>query len=272
MSDFDACKRMGTCYNVLCIINNFKMRMKVGEVLGFAWDKFKENPVQHILVFLAVGAAGQLATILLSAIAQDANLTTIMSLNFLRYISIDAITGMFVIAYSLHIVRGAENSPTDILKSVFDFDMWWKYLLAGILMGLAVSVGLLLLIVPGIILALGLIWTQYMVVDYKKDPIEALKSSWELSKGKKWDIFLLIASVGLINLAGLLALIVGLLVSIPVSTFAVTRAYDILSSDTATEESISEDEDEPEGDDESSEKDENTETGDEVAEREQDDG
>lgn len=66
---------------------------------------------------------------------------------------------------------------------------------------------------------------SYFIVDKNAGPIEALKKSWAITRGVKWDLFLFGLLLGLITLAGLLALVVGLFVAIPVGLLANTYVY-----------------------------------------------
>lgn len=65
-------------------------------------------------------------------------------------------------------------------------------LVAGILYMLAVGVGYFLLIVPGIILACGFSMTFFIMVDNPNiSGIDALKESWNMMRGHKWEFFCL---------------------------------------------------------------------------------
>ena len=55
-----------------------------------------------------------------------------------------------------------------------------------------------------------------------------MSESHRLTRGHKWQLFGFVLLLLLINLLGLLALVVGLLVSIPVSTLAFVHAYRVL--------------------------------------------
>ena len=56
-------------------------------------------------------------------------------------------------------------------------------------------------------------------------PVEALKKSAELTAGAKKDLFLLGLLMILIQLGGILALVVGVLVAAPVNMLAYLYAY-----------------------------------------------
>lgn len=88
--------------------------------------------------------------------------------------------------------------------------------------------GFILLIVPGIIIVLMFQMYAYLVVDKGLGPIAALKRSRVITKGSRWRLFVLGFLIVLVNLGGLLCLVVGLLVTIPLTAIASARVYDLL--------------------------------------------
>jgi uncharacterized membrane protein len=86
-----------------------------------------------------------------------------------------------------------------------------------------------LLVVPGIIFALMFMFATFLMIDRGLGPIEAMKESHRITRGYKWSLFGFSLLLVLVNLAGLLALFVGIFVSAPVSLLAVTHAYRVLS-------------------------------------------
>jgi uncharacterized membrane protein len=56
-----------------------------------------------------------------------------------------------------------------------------------------------------------------------------MKESSRITRGHKWPLFVFLLLLVLVNLAGLLALVVGLLVSMPVSMLAFVHAYRTLA-------------------------------------------
>jgi predicted nucleic-acid-binding protein len=117
-------------------------------------------------------------------------------------------------------------------KQKADFDdlfscakQFFPYLLSAILMTLAVIGGIIVLIVPGIILGLQLQFFAYFIVDKKTGPMQALKESSRITRGQKWQLFLFALLTVLVNIAGLLCLVVGLLVTIPLTSLAYAYIY-----------------------------------------------
>jgi uncharacterized membrane protein len=89
---------------------------------------------------------------------------------------------------------------------------------------------MLALIVPGIIIAMGLAFVPYLVVERGLGPVEALKESWRLTKGHKMQIFLLVLALVGINILGLMALVVGVFVTFPLTLLAFAHAYRTLAT------------------------------------------
>lgn len=122
----------------------------------------------------------------------------------------------------------------DDVEKVQLADLWYPkvflpYVAVKIITTIAVLVGLILLIIPGIFVALTFLFATYVVVDMGKGPIESLKESANMTRGHKWELFMLMLALVGINILGVLALGVGLLVSVPVSMLAIAHAYRTLS-------------------------------------------
>jgi uncharacterized membrane protein len=100
-----------------------------------------------------------------------------------------------------------------------------KTILANLLYGLIITVGIILLIVPGLIFAIKYLFFSFLVVDKGLNPIEALKQSGRITKGHRWQLLLLALSMALLNLLGTLLVFVGLLFTLPISMLVMTQAY-----------------------------------------------
>ena len=81
------------------------------------------------------------------------------------------------------------------IESIFDKfkdGQFTRYLIMGIVMEIVVSIGFVLLIVPGIILSLGLTMAPLILNDNPEmSGIDAIKASWNLMKGHKMDLFVI---------------------------------------------------------------------------------
>lgn len=142
------------------------------------------------------------------------------------------IIGMGLIKICLRFCDGEKGEFSDLFSC---YPLFFKYLVGSILYGLIVVVGLILLIIPGIIWAIKFQFFDYLIVDKGLGPIDALEKSSEITRGVKWDLFIFAILLGIINLLGLLCLLVGLFVTIPVTMVAIAFVYRKLLPETSQE-------------------------------------
>ena len=122
-----------------------------------------------------------------------------------------------------------DTGEADLSKIGGLLPQFLPYLGGKILYGLIVLIGLILLVVPGVIVSYMLLYVGYLIIDRNLGPIEALKESKVVTDGSKWHLFLFSLAVALLNIAGVLCLLVGLLVTIPVTLMASVYVYRQLS-------------------------------------------
>jgi membrane-anchored glycerophosphoryl diester phosphodiesterase (GDPDase) len=200
-------------------------KLIVGECIRFGWETFKKRPWMLIGAFVVAMLVSGISSALLDP-GEGAPLTA-------TTVVMGLVSGIIGLMVEIGLVTFSLRAH-DAVESVGVKDLWnpkpfiW-YLLGQIVVGVIVLVGLVLLIIPGVIAALGLMFSSYLIVDKGRGPIEALKESWAMTKGHKWELLLLTATLLGLNILGLLALVVGLLVTVPVSMLAVVHAYRKLS-------------------------------------------
>jgi uncharacterized membrane protein len=131
----------------------------------------------------------------------------------------------------LKAARGEKVEVTDMFEG---FKTYWNSVLASLLVSVIVLGGLILLIVPGIIFACKLAFTPYLVVDRKMEVIAAIKESWRMTNGHALDIFLMGLLSIVIALAGILALGVGIIISIMWISMAFASLYHAVSMENRT--------------------------------------
>ena len=83
--------------------------------------------------------------------------------------------------------------------------------IAGIVQGIAIGLGFIALIIPGIFIMISLIFTQIYIAVEDEGPFEALSSSWSLAKGNRFPLF------GL----GVILFVISLLASIPAAIITI---------------------------------------------------
>jgi hypothetical protein len=105
-----------------------------------------------------------------------------------------------VTAMTVHVVRrSAEGARAPAGEAVrFGIDVFPKLLLAIVLVALGVFGGLLLLVVPGIILAVRWVVVAQAVVVEGRSGGDALSRSFELTRGRGWFAFLVLFVLNLL--------------------------------------------------------------------------
>lgn len=197
------------------------------EAIGFGFKIAKEN----VFFFLSVFVVWAFVTVGSKTIQNSLNSERQVFLSFIFSILMwiaGSIISMGIINICLKFVDNKKPILKDILytKSVFNF------LLASVVRNIIIVFGLVLLIIPGIIFAIKLQYSEYLIVDKGLDAVSSLKKSWEMTKGVKWNLFLLALLLCLINILGALALVVGLLITVPLSLVASAFVYRKLYSQT----------------------------------------
>jgi len=196
--------------------------LSVGETLRFAWHTFTKRPGFFIGILLIITTLSGIVSRIFPAPTQDTTQMALTLLLFIIGIAFDVLLKMG----SINVVLQAHDEPAQAhLADLWAPRMFWSYIVAGFFSGLIIMVGLVLLILPGIYFALRFFFVPYLVIDRKLLPVQALKESWRITEGHLGELFLFLLALIAINLVGAIVLLVGLLVSIPVTMLAVVHAY-----------------------------------------------
>jgi hypothetical protein len=189
----------------------------IKESLVFGWEVFKKQPWFYISVVLALTLFSIIVDMLINGGRNDASLIGFL-ISFLA-------STIVSIAYARLALSVAEGGTPVGWEGLWVPDRFFPMLGTIALQGLIILVGLVLLIIPGIIAAVLLMFAQLAVVDKNLNPVEALKESYALAKPHLWQLVLFSFAILVLNVVGLLALVIGLLVTVPVSVIAVAHVY-----------------------------------------------
>jgi uncharacterized membrane protein len=200
-------------------------RFSIGEAIGFGWEVTKANFLLLVGLIVLSGLIGGLPQ-LINRDSSSAGLACIVGL--LSTI-VNTLIGLGLTNIALKL---ADRQPVELSDLWSRAHLFLNYLVAEILYGLMVAVGLVLLIVPGIIVAIIFSFFAYVIVDHEAGPIESLSQSAAITKGARMDLFVFgLVLIGL-NLLGAIALGVGLFVTTPISMVAVAYVYRQLAAQT----------------------------------------
>lgn len=205
-------------------------KFSISEALKYGWNTTKAN-----LMFL-VGI--EIVALLVQSFSQGIRVTYTQSFPFLNldvspigliFYIFKIIIDIGLIKIALDFVEGKKAEFMDLFRH---YNLFVKYFIGSTIYGLLIGLGLILLIIPGIFLIIRLQFYNFLIVDKGLGPIEALKASWQLTKGSSMNLFLYgLAALGVI-LLGLLALVVGIVVAIPVTMLATAFIYRKLANRT----------------------------------------
>lgn len=211
----------------------------IGEAIKFGWSKAK----QFFLLFL-----GLYITYLAIQIVPNFPISSFQKSNPSILIGLISVILSIVIAVTRVIMDlGLVRAVLDVIDgksprfSVLfsQSDKFWKYIGATLLYFGIVYVGIFLLIVPGIIWSIKFGYYSYFIVDENLGPVDALKRSAQLTEGVKLKLIGFGLVAVLVNVLGALALLFGLLLTIPTTAIAQGYVYRKLRESMPTKEIVS---------------------------------
>jgi uncharacterized membrane protein len=202
------------------------------ELLAFGWEKTKEHYWFLLSLFI-------INLILGAATSHFAALNAIVSV----------LMTIAVVSVLLEIASGHTPVYKDLLKPFRSYKITLHYFLGLLLIGLTIGVGALLLLIPlllgslaatiiaGVLLALAAIYAlirlqffRYIVIEHEHvGPIQAFRTSYTMTHGKFWQLLGFLFAIIVLNILGALLVLVGLLVTVPVTLLAYTHLYKKLS-------------------------------------------
>jgi len=192
----------------------------VGDAIGVGWERFTQYPGILIGSLLFVQTISFGVTLLPELFGDQPVLELVFNL-IAFFVQIGLTIGFVQILISAH-----DNSNPHFTQLFSGFDKRLLYFFtAALLVGVAVALGLALLIIPGVYLLLGLLFWQYPIVEDSLGPVEAMKYSWRITKGSRLNLLGFLAVSFFINMVGLVLLGVGLLVSAPTTALATVYIY-----------------------------------------------
>lgn len=191
-------------------------RIAATDAISTAWQLFKNNPLPWVLFTLALGAVNVIVSLL-----SNSDSIAMASLGSLLTLVVGFVFQAFTIRGALLEVDG--HKP--VIGDFFKLHNFGWFVVAGLIVGIAVAVGTLLFILPGLLIAFFTHWTFNFVIDRNMTAIDAIKSSFNAISTDPGNLFLLAFLNVLIVIVGTIALFVGLLVAIPIVTLASMVAY-----------------------------------------------
>jgi uncharacterized membrane protein len=222
----------------------------VGEAFSWAWNKFTKNAAPLIIATLVYGliivVLQVIVNLLQAAVSPGASdysssgsgfsyswSTTSMGLGGILI----SIVGWFVllivgaaiqsgyISGVLDIANGQEVS----VGSFFRPRNIGQVIIAGLIVGVITTIGFFLCIIPGVIASIMLVFTIVALLDRNLSPVDAVKTSFGLSKANFGNVFVTWLAMVATAFVGALLCGIGLLVAVPVAALILVYAWRRLS-------------------------------------------
>ncbi len=198
------------------------------EAFLFGWTKTKQHYWFCILTFIMV-------TLIINSIGHVPLLRTIVSL----------MAALSVVSVSLLISRDHHFTFENLFSPLLSPKKVIKFLIVSVLYSVPVILAAvflyfvpakiigLIIVVPSVYLAVRLKFFPYVVIENEDASIKSLfEMSFKLTKGHFWMVFVFLLLVSMLNVLGAALMIVGLMVTVPVSIFATAYVYNRLKEHT----------------------------------------
>jgi len=135
-------------------------------------------------------------------------------------------SGALSIGLSQYFLNFTRNEHAEISDIFSGFQQILQAIIAAILMSVIIIIGIIFLIVPGVIAALGLGMTYFIMADHPGiSAIDAMRESWEMMKGHKGQFFLLILSFIPWFFLTVFTLFIGMLWAYPYMMVSISKFY-----------------------------------------------
>lgn len=195
-------------------------KFNISDELSYGWETAKAHLPFFVVIILITLAVNFAPNIVVQSIQQEVPILS--GLLSLALWIVSMLVSLGAIKISLKII---DNKKAEIVDLFNGYPQLLNFVAASIIYAILVGVGTILFIIPGIIFGVKYHFYSYLIVDKNMGPLEALKKSGEITKGNKWQLFLLGLACLLVNIVGLLALGIGLFITVPLTMLAYAHVY-----------------------------------------------
>lgn len=195
-------------------------KFSISEAIKFGWETMKKNFwffVWLLIVMVIFNLIPNLLPKLIKGKCPDLAII-ILVLGWLFYLFLS----LGFIKITLKFCDNQKGKIADLFSGLPEF---LKFLAGLIIYYLIVFLGTILFIIPGIIWAIKYQFFAYLIIDEKLCPTQALKKSGQITKGIRWNLFIFLFLVAVINLLGAIFFGIGLFATIPTTALATAFIY-----------------------------------------------
>lgn len=208
--------------------------VNIGAYFGRGWEIFKQFAPGFIGYFLLLAAISIVLGMLPAPLGSGSEGGTgLLPFVYQVFLAPVLSAGLYIVAFQIARQRSPEFG--DFFRG---FNRYLPIFLVSLVSGLLIVLGTIILIIPGIYLAVSYLFSVLFVIDKNMSFWSAMETSRRLVSKKWFSFFGLIIVLTLLNIAGLLVLGIGLLVTIPLTGCIVAAAYEDIVGLNSTAETV----------------------------------
>ena len=185
-------------------IEDSDYRVRISDYFRRGWELFTRNPGNLIGFLVLSGLISAAATVV----------------PFGGFLLTPLTAGYYIFIFKI-----IKDEPAEFGDFFKGFNYFLPIVISSLLVGIFVTIGFILLVLPGIYLAVGYLFVMPFIVDKGMHFWQAMEVSRKLISKDWFSFFVLVILLALLNFVGALLLLVGLLVTIPWSICAMSVAY-----------------------------------------------
>jgi hypothetical protein len=175
------------------------VEVRAGHWIGEGWELVKSDIGTYVLLALVFSLLGSAVPIIIQG---------------------PLIAGMHI--YTMKKLLGRRAEFADLFLG---FNYFVPTLVASLVIALFVSIGTILCVIPGLVVAAMYKFTYLFIVDKRMDFWPAMQASHAIVKRDYVGFTLFLILMALVDLLGILCCVVGIFVALPVTFAAITVAY-----------------------------------------------
>jgi|GEM_PF-46342 len=185
-------------------------RFSIKEVYSTSWKSLKEQ----IWVIVGIYIAFAIVSSVLSLVLMPAQTSSKVGSIIITVITV-IISLIFTLGFMKNLFQALDGEEPQFSAYGKQAHKILTLFVASLIYAIVVTIGLCIIIVPGIYLALRLQFFQAAIVEEDAGITSSLRRSWSITKGEVMHLFLLFLLQIAITIIGLCILIVGIFVAAP---------------------------------------------------------
>ena len=205
-------------------------KFMISEVFGTSWKHTKSQIWVLVGLFIGFSILSMIVT-LFGMPAQG----SIVGRVIVQIVSL-LISCIFMLGYVKNIFQALDGEEPQFSAYGQQSRKIITYLIANILFSIAVCIGMVLLIIPGIYLYLRLQFFTAFIVEEDCGIIESLQKSWNMTQGQTLPLFLLLLTMIGTAIVGCILFFVGFFVAVPLIYMMQCYTFRILNTISTEEE------------------------------------